>query len=476
MEKLFSLRWVLLIFYLAILLIGVSTHDLRGAAEEPLYALIIQDMLENGHYLTPHVNGEIYTDKIPFFFWIGCFIAKLLFGGMVVPFGLRLPSVLAAIGTLLALGWLGRKMFDRMSGFAAPLVLATTLLFWSEAIRGRLDMLLCFFITLSLALFWKNYSQRNETSQSMGSWVFFYLALTGGFFMKGPIGILFPCGIIFFFLLWQKELSFILKMRVVLGTLMLLFFIGGWLLAMNQAAGSSYLFSFFLDHNVNRYANWGELNPLYFLTRIPQRALPWSLILPFAIVFSWKKRETLPKPEYRFLFVWFAVIFLFFSFSSSRYSYYALPLIPALSLYIGHSLVTTFSSSRWQIAIKGMALGSLIWMMGYFFIHHPLNDAIRSPRTLFQKIESVQARNPGKVGCFKFWSAEYFYYGPESLKVLNSQKELATFLKEDKNNLALVNKIYLKELQQKLPLKLLIENHQVRRRNLFVVAWDESEL
>jgi 4-amino-4-deoxy-L-arabinose transferase-like glycosyltransferase len=90
-------------------------------------------------------------------------------------------------------------------------------------------MLLSFFILSALACFWWGYTQTHSKKKSLWVWSLFYLCLAGGFMTKGPIGLIFPCGILFFFLLFERKLSFLLKMWIPLGIFIFIAVVGSWL-------------------------------------------------------------------------------------------------------------------------------------------------------------------------------------------------------------------------------------------------------
>jgi hypothetical protein len=78
------------------------------------------------------------------------------------------------------------------------------------------------------------------------------------------------------------------------------------------------------------------------LYTFPASFLPWAIFLPAAFLHG-RFRETLEKrKEYLFLFVWFAVVFVFFSGSDGKRALYLLPLFPAAAILVGklwHDLI-----------------------------------------------------------------------------------------------------------------------------------------
>ena len=52
---------------LFLLWLGLGSYGL-GNNNEGLYAAIAEDMLANGHWLMPHLNGVPHPEKPPFFY------------------------------------------------------------------------------------------------------------------------------------------------------------------------------------------------------------------------------------------------------------------------------------------------------------------------------------------------------------------------------------------------------------------------
>jgi 4-amino-4-deoxy-L-arabinose transferase-like glycosyltransferase len=114
--------------------------------------------------------------------------------------------------------------------------------------------------------------------------------------------------------------------------------------------------------------------------------LPWAIFLPAAFLYG-RVRETLERrKEYLFLFVWFAVIFLFFSISKGKRALYLLPLFPAAAILVGklwHDLIFTSVDvirRQWvSIPLDGLVAVSLLggvaspwivsWKLPSYFWH-----------------------------------------------------------------------------------------------------------
>src|SRR5438093_1254910 len=137
------------------------------APDEPYFAEGAREMLADGQWAVPHVNGTITTDKPPLFFWIIALLS--LPAGRVTPLTARLPSALAGLGSVVLAMRLARRAAaapgtarlapeaPAVSGEAdaglAGLGLATTHLHWDKARSAQIDALLAFLILAALSAF-----------------------------------------------------------------------------------------------------------------------------------------------------------------------------------------------------------------------------------------------------------------------------------------------------------------------------------
>jgi len=94
---------------------------------------------------------------------------------------------------------------------------------------------------------------------------------------------------------------------------------------------------FFFDKKLPRDSLPDSLG--FFWTMFFVRGLPWSLLLPLAVVQNWPRSGAeQPDPLQRLPLLWLIVVLGFFSLAVSRLEHYSLPALPALALLVGHVL------------------------------------------------------------------------------------------------------------------------------------------
>jgi 4-amino-4-deoxy-L-arabinose transferase-like glycosyltransferase len=297
--------------------------------DEPRYAQVAREMLQGEGWIIPHLNSAVYYDKPPFLFWLIAGAAKVL-GGMSEA-AARLPSACFGLLTVILLFFFGKRLFDQRTGFFAAFVLATCGEFFWLARRADLDITLTFFTTLAIFLFYDGYHQQR--------WRFLYYlvaygAMAVGFFTKLYPALICPFFAIAGYFLWQRRFRFFFDPAHLPGIALFVAMIGGWLYLAYLQGGMDYLLGLLFHKTASTFfVTYGHREPFfYYFWNFPANFLPWTLFVPSAIIYGIRVKE---KKAIVFLFLWFALVFLFFSLAQAKRELYILPAYPAVALVIG---------------------------------------------------------------------------------------------------------------------------------------------
>ncbi len=304
--------------------------------DEPRYAEVAREMVVNGDWVLMHYNGNVYPDKPPLFFWlIG--LSSYLWQGFT-SFSARIPAAFFGMLAVILTCLIGRSLFGSSVGLISGLILATSFEFAFRSTRANIDSTLTFFTTASILCFLHWYRSKGPMIYGL------YVGMALATLTKGPVGFLLPLLVCLAFLIVQKDWKTIKEMKLLPGMLLMLVVVLSWYVPAVLKGGSSYLQDTLFKHSLARYSQgWAKVRPFYYyLYTFPMSFLPWAIFLPAALVYG-RLRETVEKrKEYLFLFVWFAVIFLFFSVSKGKRPLYLLPLFPAAAILVGklwHDLI-----------------------------------------------------------------------------------------------------------------------------------------
>jgi 4-amino-4-deoxy-L-arabinose transferase-like glycosyltransferase len=319
---------------------GLGRRDLWNP-DEARYAEVAREMRLLGHWSVPRLNGEVYAQKPPLFFWL-ILAASGLTGGEVTEVSARLPSALAAIGTLLLVFRIGERLFNRRAAWLAAAAFATCFKVLWQGRFGQIDMLLTCLVTLGV-WFWV----RGYTEKRAGLHPLFFVATGLATLAKGPAGFLPPLLAILAFLGFTKQWEEIRRLRVGLGLLIWAAVVLSWLVPAGLSGGREYLDQIVFRQTVTRYADpWHHFEPwYYYLTIIPAEFFPWSFLLPGAVWLGWKRLEGRERNGYLFALSSMVVTVVFFSLSPAKRSVYILTMYPAMALLVG--AVLDWIAARW---------------------------------------------------------------------------------------------------------------------------------
>jgi 4-amino-4-deoxy-L-arabinose transferase-like glycosyltransferase len=307
-----------------------------------------REILTRGDWVTLHENGIRYLEKAPLPFWAMA-VAFKLFG--VRAWTARLSLHLSVLIVAWFLYYFGRRYLSAQSGFWAGVVFLATI---GPYLFTRLlipDVTVGLWIGIAVYCFLEGW--QSEKPSVLSCWAI--AAVMGADVLtKGLIGVVFPCAIIFVFLLLARDLRHLRKMHLFSSALIFLLVAAPWhiLSALrNPPAGQAkgFLWFFFINEQFLRYvgkrypADYGTVPLLLFYGLLLLWFLPWSSFFPQALA---QVRLRLPRTAgvrksadavLLLLFCWAAVILLFFSFST-RQEYYLAPTLPAFALLLGHWL------------------------------------------------------------------------------------------------------------------------------------------
>lgn len=367
-----NLRLPLLLCLAALIYVGSAFQPALLDDADAANAATAREMLERNDWVTMHMNGVRFLEKAPLMYWAIAGSFKL-FG--VSQFTARLPL---AIATML-LVWLayafGKWMGGERAGFYAGLSLCVgigTYLFTRILI---FEVILTLWITLAIFIFVKVYYEELAPRWSYA----FYACLAGAVLSKALIGVLFPLGILFFFVLLTNGWKRVWQMKPISGTLLFFVLATPW----HVLAGlrnDKFFWFYFINEHVKRFL--GTRYPMDYDT-MPLAPFwlghlvwlfPFSVFLPLALRHLkalWRPTER--RDQLRLLaLLWFLVIVGFFSFST-RQEYYTYPVFPALALLLGDALARGEEEHhRWtkwgQALLCGLGLvvaavlGAMLWL------------------------------------------------------------------------------------------------------------------
>ncbi len=355
-------------FYLPALLAIVLTASFfrLGAVslfdvDEAVFSEATKEMVQSGDWITPKYDGANRFDKPILFYWLMAASYKT-FG--INEFGARFPSALAGSFLVIALYLFARKVAGEKAALRAALSFSMSIYFFVYSHAAVTDMVLTLFITLSLFSFFLSSQEEPSGKRKMYARGF-YLFSALAFLTKGLIGIIFPFGIAAVYLFATGKSKGMRKLFDAGGLILFVLVSAPWYAAQFVINGKEFFVQFFIRHHFERYFDVisGHRGPFYYYVPILIAGLlPWIAFLPAGTSDVFDAVRTSGKhagderksgrPEL-FAFIWFASIFLFFSFSTTKLPNYILSSLPAACILISSGMST--ENAAWKRFSHGSA-------------------------------------------------------------------------------------------------------------------------
>ncbi|MCF6174212.1 MAG: glycosyltransferase family 39 protein [Victivallaceae bacterium] len=346
--------WLLVLFAAILFFVGLNSRQLYGS-DEPRVAGIAAETAIYGNWTEPALNSKPFLEKPPLYLWADSLSLKL-FGHSA--FAAKLPSAISALLGVLALFMLARNMgASGLTAFISGLVLATSAQYWNGGRKCMIDIMLAAFIIFA---FWTFYqlSQSEKFKYKLWWLLALTLSLGGALFSKGLVGLAIPAVAVgawlFFRDLSNRKLAPADWIWFAAAALLCFIPVGIWLWMLYEQSGYDAFYTVVWTNNFGRFSGGHaeHIEPFYYyLLKLPGQLQPWTVLLPFAFVYSclkfWKhERVSANKTAYPFLYMlcWLAIPYLLLTISAGKRQVYVLPLYAAEALMIGFMLGDFFEN------------------------------------------------------------------------------------------------------------------------------------
>lgn len=327
--------------------------------DETRYVGVAWEMWLRGDFLVPFKNGEPYSHKPPFMFWM--FQAGWgLFG--VNEWWPRLVSPLFAAGALWLTYALGRRLWPQTPGVGgrAALILVSSLLWIVFSTSAMFDVLLAFWVLLGM------HGVLSAAEGKRRGFVFIGVAIGLGVLTKGPVVLLNILPVAALAPWWNPGLRWgrwfgSLLIAVLIGAAIAL----AWAIPAGFTGGEAYRNAIFWGQTAGRMVDsFAHRRPFWwYVPLLPLMFFPW-----FVWPGLWKSitrhvRTGLDRGS-RFCLAWMLPVFVAFSFISGKQPHYLVPLFPAFALFAARALADRPSSRLAVPALLVALLGAALVLAG----------------------------------------------------------------------------------------------------------------
>ncbi len=326
----------LLIGFLALLFCWNLGRVELSLTDESRSAVIVRDMVEDGHWLLPRTPDGYLCEKPLAYYGMAALLGEL-FG--INEWTLRLVSVFMGIATLVMVWILTRLYGPPRAARIAVVALASNVLFIGSARDAMVDMTLAFFLTAGLTA---HFAARLGRVPVMKGALLAGLAFGFALLTKGPLGLALPVAAVGGDALFEHRGRFwralawwkpgLVTIGVALG-ISCLWYVPGYLRGGKEFLETCVLSeSFYMPLGQTRGIGVAHTKkPFYYLGVQLAAVLPLLPLLPTLV--GWV-RDPASGVARRNLLAWFGFGLLLFQIASNKRVYYLVPLQPAAAVMI----------------------------------------------------------------------------------------------------------------------------------------------
>lgn len=344
---------MLFLLTLAMVLPGLASLPVIDR-DEARYAQASVQMAESGDLLNIRFQDEARNKKPAGVYWAQTAMIKTFSQDDTRKiWAQRLPSVLGALLTILALYWGGLQMVGRKAAVIAAALLATSFIFVFEGHIAKTDALLCASTTVIFAGLGRlrNGGGRREV------WVI-WIALGASIMIKGPIGPMLIALTFGSLWAWERNLKWAQSLLNWGAILVFILMWLPWAVAMYFVTEGAF-FAESLGNDLGGKIVSGQEShgapPGTHSLLIWATLWPASLFLLPGLVYAVKAvrsgSETTVTRAMRFCLSWAVPFWVIIEIMPTKLPHYGLPVFPALCLMMGAAILTLkhvrgFSISR----------------------------------------------------------------------------------------------------------------------------------
>jgi 4-amino-4-deoxy-L-arabinose transferase-like glycosyltransferase len=309
-------------WFLAALAILIFASFFLGLGSAPLFDVdegafseATREMMISKNYLTTWLNGAPRFDKPILIYWLQLASVRL-FG--LTEFAFRLPSALGGTVWAASIFLFARKEIGNRQAFFAAAMMVLSLQVMVIAKAAIADGVLNCFLAISMFGLFQHYKTGSNKAL-----LFAFAAAGFGMLTKGPIAVIIPFAVTFLFSLQERSLKTWFRMFFnPAGIFLFLAIALPWYWLEYRDQGMAFIDGFFFKHNISRFNSSFEGHSgslFYYIPVIIIGLMPFTGLF-FTVLFNLK--TLLSDRLNRFLVIWFAFVFFFFSLSGTKLPHY----------------------------------------------------------------------------------------------------------------------------------------------------------
>jgi 4-amino-4-deoxy-L-arabinose transferase-like glycosyltransferase len=321
--------------------------------DEAYFAQATKQMIETGDYVDIRYQDDVRYRKPVGIYWLQAAVVNTA-SALGVPNArtsiwlYRLPSLIGAIGAVLATYWCALAFVSRRGAVLAALMMMSSSILGVEARLAKTDAVLLFMVVAAMAVLARVYlaPRRGDPQPGWGQLAIFWTALAVGILIKGPM-ILMVVGLAAAALVvLDRSARWLLALRPLPGLLWLFLLVLPWFIAIYARVGTQFLIGSVGEDMLAKVASPQETHgapPGLYLILFFVTFFPASILAGLAAPAVWAVRR---EPVARFLLAWLVPSWIVFELVVTKLPHYVMPLYPAIAILIAGAVETKVLSHR----------------------------------------------------------------------------------------------------------------------------------
>jgi 4-amino-4-deoxy-L-arabinose transferase-like glycosyltransferase len=339
--------------------------------DEPREADLAWRMSWQAQKAVPLLAGEAFCEKPPLTYWLAAVPIKLFGAGA---WAARLPNLLYAMLTALAVGLLAQRAAGPLAGAVGAAAISTFLLSYQVAIWLATDAPLLAAVSLALLGAYRGFYAA-DTRERLRGYLLMHAALGVGFLCKSAVAWMVPATALLSLAIWERRWRELGRWELYLGAALQAAMIGAWIWFVYAGQdGAAHLKVFFWNNLVGRftridapdelqYAAAHRNSPGKYFLELPLYLAPWTLLVIAALRRAWRQRKSAfdAYRPVRFALAASVPALALLSLAATARNIYLAPALPGIALLVGWWARESIAKpDRWDLGALRATCGLLL--------------------------------------------------------------------------------------------------------------------
>jgi len=335
--------------------------------DEAYFAQATKQMIETGDYVDIRYQDDVRYRKPVGIYWLQAAVVNTasalgMANARMTIWLYRIPSLIGAIGAVLATYWTALAFVSRRGAMLAAMMMIASALLGVEARLAKTDAVLLLTVVVAMGALARVYltAYRPDLPRpGLTVPAIFWTALAAGILIKGPLILLVVATAALVLSIMERSARWLSALRPLAGIGWLLLLVLPWFIAIFARVGGQFFVNSVGQDLLGKVVTGQEAHgapPGLYLVLFFITFFPGSILAPLAVPAVWSGRR---EPAARFLLAWLVPSWIVFEAVMTKLPHYVLPLYPAIAILTAGAIETKVLSNR-----TWLKSGTIFWLIG----------------------------------------------------------------------------------------------------------------